>query len=92
MCMLFHTRIFVLIDVSVTFTLININDVSEVEETIKTTAYLTLSWTDSELQWTPETFGNITEAFWPQVRLCFLAVLRDPSPKPLFYITCVYCR
>jgi len=50
-----------------TFNLLNINNLYEVEETLKTTAFLTLTWMDNELQWTPSSHGNITEAFWPQV-------------------------
>ena len=51
------------------FNLLNINNLNEVEETLTTTAFLTLTWMDSELQWTPGSYGNITEAFWPQVMI-----------------------
>lgn len=53
------------------FKLLSINDVNEVEETMKTSAFLTLFWKDSELQWTPKTFGSIEDAFWPQVLVYF---------------------
>lgn len=56
------------LDIYVALNLLNINGVEEVEETLKTTAFLTLTWMDSELTWSPDMFGNIIEAYWPQVR------------------------
>lgn len=54
-------------DVTVEFTLLNVNELSEVEETLKTTGYLYITWTDSELTWTPATYGGLESTFIPQV-------------------------
>lgn len=60
--------IFFLSDVYIDFNLLAINVVNEVQETMQTTAFLQMSWADSELQWDPAIYGGIQEALWPQVR------------------------
>lgn len=49
--------------------LVSINNVEEVSQKIKTTAYLKLVWSDTFMKWEPSDFGNITEFYLPQNEL-----------------------
>ena len=53
--------------VFVGFYLLNLNELNEVEETMKTTGYLYVTWYDQQLDWTASSFGGITEQYFPQV-------------------------
>jgi hypothetical protein len=55
--------------------LLSINELSETTETLKTTAYLWITWYDEFLQWDPSDYGGIDYYHWPQVKL---------SPASLF--------
>lgn len=49
--------------------LVSINNVEEVSQKIKTTAYMKLVWSDTFMKWEPSDFGNITEFYLPQNEL-----------------------
>ncbi|KAH3790014.1 hypothetical protein DPMN_168208 [Dreissena polymorpha] len=53
-------------EISVDLHLLAINELNEAKQTMKTTAYLALIWTDAFLKWKPSDYGNIQDAFWPQ--------------------------
>ena len=56
-------------EVFIEYYLLAINELSEVTETLKTTGYLSVQWTDSFLQWNPADFGNLALYHWPQVHI-----------------------
>ena len=58
----FHTS-----DVYVSFYLLAINELNEVSETLKTTGYLVIEWTDQHLTWNSSDYGGIILSHWPQV-------------------------
>ncbi|KAL3881721.1 hypothetical protein ACJMK2_028121 [Sinanodonta woodiana] len=53
-------------NVSIDFFLVSIINFDSQKETLTTSGYLYISWTDYYLQWTPETYGNLTYIFIPQ--------------------------
>lgn len=55
----------VILDVS--FSLISIIGVDEVNEKLETSGYLTIQWTDSLLTWDPASNDGISRIFLPQV-------------------------
>ena len=57
-------------EVQVDYYLFAINELSEVTETLKTTGFLAVQWTDAFLQWNPDDYGGIDRCHWPQVG-CF---------------------
>lgn len=58
-----------IVDVYVGLYLLNLNELNEVQETMKTTGFLFIFWEDEQLDWTPSSYGGITYSFWPQVSL-----------------------
>ncbi|KAH3834912.1 acetylcholine receptor subunit alpha-like isoform X2 [Dreissena polymorpha] len=54
------------IDVNVNLYLLSVNDLSEKDEVLTTTAYLSVSWNDSNLIWEPKNYGGIKLYHWPQ--------------------------
>ncbi|XP_048748158.1 neuronal acetylcholine receptor subunit alpha-6-like [Ostrea edulis] len=50
----------------VSFYLSSINEVNEVREKLVTTGYLSLTWTDELLRWTPSDYNNTDTIFIPQ--------------------------
>ncbi|XP_060600265.1 neuronal acetylcholine receptor subunit alpha-7-like [Ruditapes philippinarum] len=54
------------IEVYVSLYLLSINELSETTETLKTTAYLWITWYDEFLQWDPSDYGGIDYYHWPQ--------------------------
>ncbi|XP_053399145.1 neuronal acetylcholine receptor subunit alpha-3-like [Mercenaria mercenaria] len=54
------------IEVHVSLYLLNINELSETTETLKTTGYLWITWYDEFLKWTPSDYGDIDYYHWPQ--------------------------
>ena len=61
-------------DVYVSFNLLAINGLDMVTETLKTTGFLFIEWSDEHLVWNASDFGGIDAGFWPQVRLPFRKV------------------
>ncbi|XP_052224722.1 acetylcholine receptor subunit alpha-L1-like [Dreissena polymorpha] len=54
------------IDVYANLHLLSINELSETDEVLTTTAVLSMSWNDTFLKWDPNTFGGIKFYYWPQ--------------------------
>ncbi|XP_060601908.1 neuronal acetylcholine receptor subunit alpha-7-like [Ruditapes philippinarum] len=52
--------------VNVSLALLALNSLDDVAGVLTTTAYMKVLWTDSELQWTPATYGNLASTFFPQ--------------------------
>ncbi|XP_069114214.1 acetylcholine receptor subunit delta-like [Argopecten irradians] len=52
--------------VNIDLYLIGINSVDEVQERMTTTAYLSISWYDNNLKWTPSMFNDIDHILVPQ--------------------------
>ena len=48
------------------FALVGINSFVDSEQTLTTTGYLTVQWTDQLLQWTPSTYNGISSILVPQ--------------------------
>lgn len=63
--------------------LYNPNEVNDVEGSMTTTAYLSIHWFDSELTWTPATYGGITAMTFLQVRSNLLFNLVFSLKNPL---------
>lgn len=62
------TCVFVLIqDVTIELNLVKLNEIDDLKETMTTTAYISVAWTDEELTWNPSSYGNIAALFFPQV-------------------------
>ncbi|KAK3584820.1 hypothetical protein CHS0354_006236 [Potamilus streckersoni] len=53
-------------DVVIDFYLTSIIDFDSQKEKLTTSGYLTISWNDYYLQWTPSTYGELTGTFIPQ--------------------------
>lgn len=53
-------------EVYVSFYLLAINELDEVEETLKTTGFLVVEWTDQFLSWNADDYGGIEYYFFPQ--------------------------
>ena len=56
----------ILAEVYVSFYLLAINELDEVEETLKTTGFLVVEWTDQFLSWNADDYGGIEYYFFPQ--------------------------
>ncbi|XP_045187824.2 acetylcholine receptor subunit delta-like [Mercenaria mercenaria] len=54
------------VDVSVDFYLNSVIEFDEQDESLKTSGFLSCSWTDQYLTWTPSAYNNINELFIPQ--------------------------
>lgn len=54
-------------DINVSITIISINELSETDEALKVTAFLTISWIDEFMVWNASDYGNITYYQYPQV-------------------------
>lgn len=52
--------------VSVDYYLAGITSLDEIAEKFTTTGYLSITWTDDYLTWTPGSYGNIQEFYYPQ--------------------------
>jgi hypothetical protein len=55
------------VKIDVSFFLFSINELSEAEKKLVTTAYLELVWFDQFLHWDPGDYENITHFHIPQV-------------------------
>ncbi|KAL3868190.1 hypothetical protein ACJMK2_041042 [Sinanodonta woodiana] len=53
-------------DVSIDFYLTSIINFDSQKETFTFSGHLSISWNDYYMQWTPETYGNLTSIFIPQ--------------------------
>jgi len=53
-------------DVYTSFYLLAVNELNEVAETLQTTGYLYIEWTDQHLLWNASDYGGIENSFWPQ--------------------------
>lgn len=51
---------------TVDFALVGINSFIDSDQTLTTTGYLTIQWTDQLLRWTPATYNGITSILVPQ--------------------------
>ena len=51
---------------TVDFALVGINSFIDSDQTLTTTGYLTIQWTDQLLQWTPSNYNGITSILVPQ--------------------------
>ena len=51
--------------VSVYLSFIQINSVEEKTQTMTTNSYLTMTWTDSRLSWSPATYDGLTDIMVP---------------------------
>lgn len=57
-----------LIDIIVLMRLLHINELNEVAETLKTTAYLLFGWLDPGLSWNPADYDGLEKLTIPQVQ------------------------
>lgn len=64
---MFFLCIFYITEVYVDFYLLSMNELNEVSETLKTTGYLFISWSDTFLQWDPDDYGGLVLYQFPQV-------------------------
>lgn len=64
--------LYICVGVYVAMYLLNLNELDEVQETMKTKGYLYITWVDDQMAWTPANYGNIESSFWPQVGFSLL--------------------
>lgn len=53
----------------------NLNELNEVQETMKTNAALQILWKDDQISWNPDMYGGLNAIFVPEVKILLIVFI-----------------